>query len=181
MDANRHEHDDERAHEEVEAAPAADPAAELQAALREKEENHRNWQRALADYQNLRRRLQSDIDDAVRRGKQGLLADLLLVLDYLDMALSAPAPTPEAQSLRAGVELTRQQLWGALQREGLAAVDTQGAFDPARHDCVERVEDSGREEGAIVSVLRPGYVCNGVVLRPAQVRVASAGARAERG
>jgi len=155
-------------------AEPTDPATQLEAALREKEENHRNWQRALADYQNLRRRLATDVEDAVRRAKKPLVTDLLLVLDYLDLALAAPASGEEAQALHAGVELTRAQLWSTLQREGVSAVRVAGAFDPAWHECVERIESDAHVPGTIVGVMRPGYAWNGAVLRPAQVRVASA-------
>lgn len=150
----------------------------LQSALDERDENHKNWQRALADYQNLRRRLAADVEDAVKRGKKALVTDLLLVVDYLDMALSAPATNPETQALRAGVDMTRQQLWAALQRDGVSLVRETGTFDATWHECVERVETRDAPDGAILSVLRKGYAFNGTVLRPAQVRVAAAPAGA---
>jgi molecular chaperone GrpE len=149
-----------------------DLASALENALREKEENHKNWQRALADYQNLRRRQRADVEDAVRQGKRSLASELLLVLDFLDLALAAPKGGEDAQALRAGVELTRAQLWSALEREGLARIDASGTFDPTQHDCVERVETEAHPAGAVVDQLRPGYAWNGTVLRPAQVRVA---------
>jgi molecular chaperone GrpE len=147
---------------------------QLAAAIEERDENHRNWQRALADYQNLRRRLASDVDDAVKRGKKALVTDLLLVLDYLDMALSAPATNPETIALRAGVEMTRQALWSALQREGVTLVRETGAFDATWHECAQRVETNSVKDGTILDVLRKGYAWQGTVLRPAQVRVAAA-------
>lgn len=150
----------------------------LRLALEERDENHKNWQRALADYQNLRRRLATDVEDAVKRGKKALVTDLLLVLDYLDMALLAPAKNAETVALRAGVEMTRQQLWGALQREGVSLVRETGAFDAAWHECTERVETKDAPEGAILSVMRRGYAWDGTVLRPAQVRVAATPANA---
>lgn len=160
---------------ETQATPDDRPLEErLDAAILERDENHKNWQRALADYQNLRRRLASDVDDAVKRGKKALVSDLLLVLDYLDMALAAPATNAETTALRAGVELTRQQLWAALQKEGVTLVRESGAFDATWHDCAERVETRAAPEGRILAVLRQGYAWQGAVLRPAQVRVAAA-------
>jgi molecular chaperone GrpE len=150
----------------------------LESVQQERDEYQRNWQRALADYQNLRRRLASDVDDAVKRGKQSLITDLLLVLDSLDLALSAPATTPEAQSLRKGVELTRQQLWSALQREGVGEVPHSGPFDSAWHEAVARAETKDVPDGEVFDVLRKGYAWNGTVLRPAQVRVAAAPSKA---
>src|SRR5687767_5857497 len=117
-------------------SPANEPSdveESLEAVQQERDEFQRNWQRALADYQNLRRRVATDVEDAVKRGKQSLVTDMLLVLDSLDLALSSPATAPEAQSLRKGVELTRQQLWSALQREGVSEVPHAGPFDSAWH------------------------------------------------
>jgi len=89
------------------------------------------------------------------------------------MALSAPATTSEASSLRKGVELTRQQLWSALQRDGVTEMASSGPFDSAWHEAVARVETKDVQDGHIFDVLRKGYAWNGTVLRPAQVRVAA--------
>jgi molecular chaperone GrpE len=131
-------------------------------------------QRSQADYQNLRRRLQADIDTAVGRAKGPLLQDLLLVLDYLDLALAAPVTTQEGKNLHAGVEMTKSQLVRALEREGVAAVAETGPFDASLHDAVESVATSEAEPNTILATLRKGYTQNGLVLRPAQVKVAVA-------
>jgi molecular chaperone GrpE len=145
---------------------------EIETLQRERDEHLQNWKRATADYQNLRRRLQSDIDAAAQRSKQPLILDLLLVLDYLEMALKAPCTTPEGKNLSAGVELTRSVLLRTLERENVRAVPEGGLFDAGVHQAVERVETGAHEAGTILETLRRGYTCNGQVLRPAQVRVA---------
>lgn len=134
-------------------------------------------QRSQADYQNLRRRLQSDIDAATTRSKGPLLTDLLLVLDYLDMALASPCTTSEGRNLAAGVEMTKGQLVRALEREGVKPVAESGAFDANVHQAVERVETSDQPPNTILATLRRGYTQNGAVLRPAQVKVAVEGER----
>jgi molecular chaperone GrpE len=140
--------------------------------LRERDEYLASWKRAAADYQNLKRRLQSDIDSAVALRKAALLADLLLVLDYLDMALASPVATDEGKSLHAGVEATRAAMLGALEREGVRPLPEGGRFDPAVHACVAREVAQGREPGEILATLRRGYTIEGRILRPAQVKVA---------
>lgn len=167
------------------AAPAAElgessapDAREFEAAVREREEFRANWQRAQADYQNLRRRMAADNEAAVQRAKKQLLLDLLLVLDYLDMALGAPVTTQEGKDLRAGVEMTRGTLFRTLEREGLRAVPDTGAFDATLHEAVDSVEAADVPDGHIVQTLRRGYTMNGHVLRPAQVRVAKTKAAA---
>src|SRR4029079_15879856 len=101
-------------------------------------------------YQNLRRRLQSDVDAAVARRKSALLADLLLVLDYLDMALASPVETTEGKTLRAGVEATRAAMRGALEREGVKPLPREGRFDPSVHACVATEDAPGRKPGEIL-------------------------------
>jgi len=154
--------------------PVDVPAGDVDVAevVRERDEYLASWKRATADYQNLRRRLQSDIDSAVALRKAGLFADLLLVLDYLDMALATPVTTAEAKNLHAGVEATRTALLGALEREGVRPLPEGGRFDPAVHACVAREDALEREPGEILETLRRGYTLEGRILRPAQVRVA---------
>lgn len=160
--------------ETVEPSPAGELEARLAEATAQRDEFKASWQRAQADYQNLRRRQQSDIDAATARSKGPLLTDLLLVLDYLDMALAAPCTSPDGQALRAGVEMTRGQLVRALEREGVSPVAEQGAFDANVHQAVERVETDEVAPNTILSTLRKGYTQHGTVLRPAQVKVAVA-------
>ncbi|MBK7645488.1 MAG: nucleotide exchange factor GrpE [Planctomycetes bacterium] len=138
----------------------------------ERDEYLASWQRAQADYQNLRRRIGSDTEAAVGRAKQTLLGELLLVLDYLEMALAAPCTSSEGKNLHAGVEMTRQQLWQVLEREGVALVPLEGRFDPAVHQAVESSVDSDEPAGTLLATLRRGYRMGGQILRPAHVRVA---------
>jgi molecular chaperone GrpE len=174
----KHEATPEPAADDASSAPAEGarevPAGELDtdALVRERDEYLASWKRAAADYQNLRRRLQSDIDAAVARRKAALLGDLLLVLDYLDMALASKVETAEGKTLHAGVEATRAAMLGALEREGVRPLPSGGRFDPAVHACVATEDVADRDPGEILETLRPGYTLEGKILRPAQVRVA---------
>lgn len=155
----------------AEAGPEED---ELARALRERNEYLENWQRARADYQNLRRRMLADTEAAVRRSKEVLLGELLTVLDFLDMALATECEGEEARALHKGIELTRGQLWQLLEREGVSVVPEEGPFDPAVHQAVETVAAEDRPPGEIVRTLRRGYRLGDGVLRHAQVAVAAA-------
>lgn len=148
------------------------PANDVEAIARERDEYLANWKRATADYQNLRRRLQSDLEEAVVRQKTGIITELLLVLDFLDMALASPVTTAEGKNLHIGVEATRTALFGVLEREGVRPIPESGRFDPSVHECVARVEAEGVEPGTILEVMRRGYMLESRILRPAQVKVA---------
>jgi molecular chaperone GrpE len=134
--------------------------------------------RAQADYQNLRRRGQAEHEAGVRRTLQPLLEDLLLVLDYLDMALAAPATSDETRALAMGVGMTREKLVQALEREDVIPIDTDGEFDPALHEATGTAEADGVEPGAIVETVRTGYIWRSTVLRHAHVVVAAGDAEA---
>src|SRR5262249_48117970 len=85
---------------ESRAGEADARVAELEARCGELETR---WLRAQADNQNMLRRQQQELDSAVLRALQPLLDELLLVLDYLDLALAAPATSAEARTLAEGV------------------------------------------------------------------------------
>lgn len=132
------------------------------------------WLRSQADHQNARRRAQLELESAVLRSLTPLLDELLLVADYLDMALSAPQTSAETKALAAGVQLTRQKLTQALESVDVRAIETSGAFDPARHEAGESRPTSEHPPGTILATGRTGYTWQGRILRPARVVVAVA-------
>jgi molecular chaperone GrpE len=144
--------------------------AELTARCAELEEK---WLRSLADYQNVRRRSQADVESALRRALQPLFAELLLVLDFLDLALATPATHEEARNLATGVQLIRTRLLQALEAAGLEEIPSRGAFDPAIHEAGGSRPAEGVAGGTILEVARKGYRWRGQVVRPARVIVAA--------
>lgn len=151
---------------------SGDPSSELDRLARERAEYLESWKRARADYQNLRRRLASDVDSAVAKARQSLLSELLLVLDFLDMALRTPTTTDEGKNLKVGVEMTRAQMMQILEREGVVPIADAGRFDPAIHQAVETVVTDALPPGEVVETVRRGYRMGEHVLRHAHVKVA---------
>ncbi|MCH2107597.1 MAG: nucleotide exchange factor GrpE [Planctomycetes bacterium] len=158
---------------EEQDAPAVEEVDEdpLARAERERDEAIANWQRARADYKNLNRRSLETIDAAVGRARTEVLGELLLVLDYLDMALMAECTGEEAKNLHYGVSLTRDQMLGVLERFEVKPIEELETFDPAIHQALSKVDDPERAEGEIVEVVRKGYRIGEQVLRHAQVHV----------
>ena len=155
----------------VEAPQASDEPYDMEDLCRERDELRDKWARAQADYANLRRRTQADINAAVRRSQQGLLDGLLLAIDHLELALATPATSEETKNLALGVRLTRDQMLQSLEREGVRPVPPAETFDPRLHEAVATVESTELAPGTILEVLRPGYIWGDVVLRPAHVKV----------
>ncbi len=159
---------------ETERAHSAADEPELDRALREREEYLSNWQRAKADYQNLRRRQIADIDAAVRRELTPLLDNVLGVLDNLDLALRTECSSDDAKNLMVGVQMTRDQMTAMLTQNGVAPIPTEGAFDPNQHQAIATIPTADHEPGQVLEVVRAGWMFRDQVLRPADVKVSTA-------
>lgn len=158
------------------ATPASlDPAGERLAKLEQNcVELESRWLRAQADYQNARKRAQSDLESGIARSLQPLLGELCYVLDFLDMALACPAESAEAKDIAVGVQMTRARLVQALERSEVRPIEEGLRFDPRLHEAAATEAIADAPAGSIVRTLRRGYTWRGGVLRPAQVVVASA-------
>ncbi len=151
------------------AAPA-EPAAEA-ARPDELAELEDRWRRALADLDNLRKRYAREVDREREAERARVAAAWLPVLDNLERALEHAGGDQEA--LVEGLRSVRDQAVGVLAALGYPRQDEPGVpFDPARHEAVGVVEDSGAAPGTVVRVVRPGYGQGERQLRPAAVAVA---------
>lgn len=140
---------------------------------RQRDEYYENWMRSQADFKNLRRRQSQVLEAATAATRRELLSELLLTLDYLDMALLTPVETTEGKNLLQGVKMTRDQMMQFLGQREIELIDATGLFDPTLHEAVETVTDSGAEPGTIVETVRNGYRMGKDVLRYAHVKVAA--------
>ena len=157
-----------------EAAQAA-RIAQLEA---EKQEWQESLLRKQADFENYRRRMQKEKEDAIQFANQSLIGELLEVLDNFERALSShreeKESSAEMQSLFEGLELVEKQLSDLLcSRWGLKAIESLGAeFDPNFHEALMMEEGENYEVPTVVESFQTGYILHGRVLRPARVKVA---------
>ncbi len=164
---------------EVEAQPEAvgdeqsaegaevDPFAELAA---ERDQITDALARLQADFENFRRRAQRDLADSGSRAAASVVADLLPVLDALDLAAAHLAEAAEVSTEGQALVAARALLLDTLGRHGLERVDAASVpFDPQVHDAVMHAEGDG--EPTVTEVMRAGYMLGGQVVRPAMVRV----------
>jgi molecular chaperone GrpE len=140
--------------------------------------------RALAETENVRRRLQRERDDAQKFAVAAFAKDLLSTVDNLRRALDAvperEISDPKSRSLRDGVAAIERELLAAFERHGLKRIDPQGEpFDHNFHQAIFEAERPELPAGTIVEVLQPGYVLHDRLLRPAMVGVAKGGGKAE--
>lgn len=140
------------------------------------EENFDKYIRAMADFDNYRKRVAKEYLEREADANQNLIAKLLPVLDNLDRAIEASrsgAENDEAlKSFHHGMQMIDQQLHGILENEGLKAFNSRGEeFDPNRHDAVLIVESSQHEPNTVIDEVEKGFVFRGKVLRHARVTV----------
>lgn len=137
---------------------------ELKHCQQEKHDNLAGWQRAQADFINYRRRQEEQMSEWSKMFGEGLLRDILPVLDTLDASL---AHSEEEENGTKGI---RDQLMKILGKHGLMEMKSLGEkFNPEIHEAVEMVE--GKEPGVVVEEVQRGYLLNGKVIRIAKVRV----------
>ncbi len=124
--------------------------------------------RAVADYQNLEKRVSEGRSELTKWGTAELLGKMLPVLDHLEQAVGGMNDADRQSGWAKGVELAVRELNQVLQSEGLGEIATEGQFDPNLHEAVDTTEG---ENNMILKVVRKGYNLNGKVLRPAGVVV----------
>lgn len=153
--------------ETVEAAEAV-VEADLAELARERDDFRELAQRVQADFENYRKRVIREQTAVVERATEGLVTELLSVLDSFELALGTLEESDE--KVRKGLELVYSGLLGALERVGLERIPTEGApFDPTVHEAV--LQEDGDGEPVVVETMRSGFRLKGKVLRPAMVKV----------
>jgi molecular chaperone GrpE len=139
------------------------PADDLRSQIRSLDEN---WKRALADYQNLLRRVDADKKEFVKIANVNLLARLLPSLDIIELAA--------AHSQDIGVSMAAKQFHQTLFEEGLLVIEPKigDTFDPLVHECIETLEPKPEKpQNSIAELILKGYKLGDYTLRPARVKV----------
>ena len=160
----------ESAERSVEAVPSLEEmlkTAELAAA-----EHHDAWLRAKAETENMRRRAQTDVENARKFAVENFANEVLAVKDSLEAALMVE--TPSVENMKDGVDLTLKQLNSVFSKFSLAEINPMGEkFDPHQHQAIGML-DSDQPANTVVNVLQKGYRLHDRTIRPALVMVAKA-------
>ena len=150
-------------------------ASELASAKTEAAENYDRYLRAVADLENFRRRTAREQDELRKFAAARVIEDLLPVIDNLGLALASAKKTgADVKGIVGGVEMVLNQLKSALGSHGLKEIDPAGqVFDANLHESIAAQPSGDVAEGAVMNVVRTGFVLNGRLLRPASVVVSS--------
>jgi molecular chaperone GrpE len=157
----------------AESAPVeAAASGELQRLKGEIDHLREMYLRKLAEFDNYRKRIERERQELRRTAAEGLVGELLPVLDNFERAVQH-AEESEPAAFREGVAMIARQFADILQRSGLEMIDPTGQrFDPELHEAVQRIEGSEFASGSIVGVFSRGYLFGGRLVRPAMVAVA---------
>jgi molecular chaperone GrpE len=171
-----HDEAEELRKETAEGSPEVaehDHVAELE---RQLEEAKSKALYAAAETQNVRRRLEQELQQSTSYAAAGFARDMLAIKDHLDRALAAVGEElradKTASNFLAGIEATSRELDAVFQRNGVTRVKTVGEpLDPHRHQAMIEMP-SDQEPGTIVEEMQSGYMMKDRLLRPALVAVA---------
>jgi molecular chaperone GrpE len=132
-------------------------------------------QRERAEFQNFRRRTADERERDAGLAADGLLRKVVALADDFDRAIETRPASHATDPWADGIAAIDRKLRLLLESEGVntIAVAPGAPFDPALHDAIVTVPDSGQPEGTIVTELQRGYRIRDRVLRPALVAVAS--------
>ena len=127
------------------------------------------WQRALADYQNLERRTQTEISQRVSEKTNNLLLNFLNI--YEDF-LRAENSLSKEKIDTSGIIAVIKNMENILAENNIKPIDAVGEiFDPQLHEAVSMVEDSTLDDGTITQEVSKGYISGKAILKPSKVIV----------
>ncbi len=127
-----------------------------------------------ADFDNYRKRVESEVAQLKQFSNEKLVSNLLSVVDELELAIRSAKESKDNELLASGVEMVLKKLQSILGKEGLSRIQAIGSpFDPNVHEAVSKVPIEGKDEGIIIDEVRSGYMLKGKVIRPSMVTIAS--------
>ena len=159
----------ERENEETQE-PQDEAAAQIEKLTAELKEKEDRVLRLQADFENFRRRTSKEKEELSAVVTQGMLKDMLPLLDNFERAMAAE--TKDGEAFQKGVEMIFTQFTEILKKNGLEHIEVEGQkFDPNFHQAVMRVQNADMEDDDIAQELQKGYMVKGRVIRPSMVQV----------
>lgn len=131
--------------------------------------------RQLAEAQNIQRRLRQQMEQERKYAVEGLVRNLVPVLDNFDRSISAAEQGASPEAVIDGIRAMHKSLQRALEPVGLIRIEAVGQpFDPERHEALATIETCDVLPDVVTDEIEPGYILADRVVRPARVRVSRA-------
>ena len=156
---------------EAEAAKAPAEPTELEKALKAQAQEHDQYLRLAAEYDNFRKRSQREKDAIYQNAVADTAKKLLPVYDNLERALKNDTSD---EAFKKGVEMTMTELLKIMEGLGIKPFGAAGEpFDPEKHNAVMHIDDESLAENTIAEVFQSGFTLGEKVIRFAMVKVAN--------
>lgn len=145
----------------------------LIAAERQAQENLIGWQRAQADYANLRKENERHAREVMEFANAAFMSEVLPVYSHFKLALQHIPENVHNESWFVGIENIRKQFQEFFKKYNITEIKTVGEkFDPNIHEAITHEEKEGFESDVVFEEVQPGYMLGDKVVQPARVRVA---------
>ncbi len=158
--------------EEMEKEQEADQ--EMVRMQQEVEQTNDTMLRLAAELDNYKKRVAKERQSLIKYAAQGVVQELLPVLDNFERAMDAARQSKDFDSFLKGVEMIYKQMCDALEKRGVSRIDAAGkVFDPNVHEAVMQMASEKHPENIVVEELQKGYMLHDRVIRPSMVAVSS--------
>ena len=130
--------------------------------------------RQMAEFDNYRRRTDTEKAASFDNGQRALVEKILPVLDNMERGLATLSDEEKEQPFAAGMDKIYRQMLDTLTAQGLKEIEALNAeFNPDYHNAVMHVDDDSVGENIVVEVFQKGYIYKDTVVRHAMVKVAN--------
>ena len=130
--------------------------------------------RAVAEFDNFRKRSEREVENARKYAIERFAQELVTVGDALEAGINAGAANP-GPALMEGAQATLRQLHRAFDKAGIKIIDPLGQpFDPQWHEAMAVQESRDQPPNTVLAVIQKGYSLSGRLLRAARVIVSKA-------
>src|SRR3989337_2375790 len=125
-----------------------------------------------ADFENLKRRCDRQLEEAKNYATERLVLQLLDVVDELELAVKTGESANDGKQLLEGVQMTLKKLRKVLEQEGVSPIECESkTFDPSKHNAIATIEREGVKGCIVGEEVRQGYIMKDRVIRPSIVNV----------
>lgn len=129
--------------------------------------------RAMADYDNYKKRMERERDEILRYSNEKLIMDLLPIVDNMERAIDSFKDNVDFSNYYEGIKMVLNQIYQLLEKYNVKEIKALGEeFNPYLHHAVAQTEDSEHKSNTVIEVMLKGYMMNDKVIRPSMVKVA---------
>ena len=163
----------EAAEKEAEEETPNEEKDPLEVAQEEIEQLKDKYLRAVAEFDNYRKRTLKERTELILNGGEKVITAVLPIIDDMERAIENGAKTADPEVLREGMTLIHQKFVKILEAQGVSLINTEDAdFDTDIHEAVAMVPGMGDDKkGKVIDCLQKGYKLNEKVIRHAKVAV----------